>query len=127
MEDIKIEGYKDVYFVPTVNFSVETGECEIAGESFLEETEKFYNPLIDWIQQYIEEKNKPLKFIFKLNYFNTSSSRCILDLLKALKKYQEKGGEVTINWHYDEDDIDMEEALEDYIIETGLNINLYPY
>lgn len=127
MENIDISGTRDVYFVPTVRFDAETGVCELSGESFLEETEDFYDPLKKWLKQYIEEEKKPITFNYKLTYFNTSSSRCILDMLKILKKYEDEGGDVTVNWYYDEDDLDMEEALEDYIIATGLNINLHPY
>jgi hypothetical protein len=127
MKDIYIEGSNDVYFVPTVIFETNTGKCLLAGESFLAETVKFYTPLIEWLETYTNERKGELEFTFKLTYFNTSSSKCILDILKILKRYEDKGGHVNVNWHYDEDDMDMEEALEDYIIDTGVKINLIPY
>jgi hypothetical protein len=51
----------------------------------------------------------------QLEYFNTSSSKCILDVFKKLEAIN-KGGQssVVINWHYEEDDEDMSEAGEDY-------------
>ncbi|MCK5537416.1 MAG: DUF1987 domain-containing protein [Bacteroidales bacterium] len=127
MKDINIEGSNDVYFVPTVKFETESGDCLLEGESFLAETVKFYTPLIEWLETFTVQKEKKLDFTFKLTYFNTSSSKCILDILKILKRYEDKGGDVVVNWHYDEDDMDMEEALEDYIIDTGVKINLIPY
>ena len=127
MEDLIIEGAHDNFFTPSVNFNFKSGICELSGESFLEDTVEFYKPLIEWLEHYTTEVKKPLAFIIKLTYFNTSTSRCILDLLNVLKDYEDEGGEVVVNWHYDEDDIDMEEALEDYIIATGLEINLLPY
>lgn len=126
MENIYIEGSNDVYFVPTVNFDATKGYCEIAGESFLAETVKFYTPLINWLEDYAAQKIGPLEFVFKLSYFNTSSSKCILDLLKVMKKYQDNGGKVQVYWHYDIDDTDMQDALEDYIIDTGVPIKLMP-
>ena len=50
----------------------------------------------------------------QLEYFNTSSSKCILDVFKKLEAIYKGGNEVVINWHYEEDDEDMLEAGEDY-------------
>ena len=58
MENIDIKGFKDDFFIPTVNFNAETGVCEIAGESYLEETVEFYAPLIKWLEEYISTTKK---------------------------------------------------------------------
>jgi hypothetical protein len=50
----------------------------------------------------------------QLEYFNTSSSKCILDLFKKLEAVRTSGNEVTVFWHYEADDEDMLEAGEDY-------------
>jgi len=127
MENIIIEGSHTNFFIPTVEFKVEEGTCLLAGESFLEDTIEFYDPLIEWLEDYTAEIKKPLTFDIKLTYFNTSTSRSILDLLNILKDYEEDGGQVEINWFYDEDDIDMEEDIEDYMLDTGLEINMIPF
>ncbi len=126
LDDIILEGSHKNFFIPNVNFSVQTGMCEISGESFLENTVEFYQPLIDWLKTYTLEIKRPIAFIIKLTYYNTSTSRCLLDILNILKEYEDNGGEVIVNWHYDENDIDMEEDIEDYMIDTGLKINLIP-
>lgn len=122
MKDIHIKAVRGIYIAPAVDFSAELGECSIEGESFLEETSSFYSPLLDWIHEYFE-KNKKLIFNIKLTYFNTSTSKWILNMLNALKHYKEKGADIIINWHYYEDDIDMEEEIEDYVIDVGISIN----
>lgn len=127
MENIYIEGSHTNFFVPTVDFNTETGKCTLSGESFLEDTIEFYDPLVQWLEGFTTEIKKPVVFEIKLTYFNTSTSRSILDLLNILKDYEEDGGEVTINWYYDEDDIDMEEDIEDYMLDTGLEINMIPF
>jgi len=126
MENLIVEGSHGVYFVPYVNFNAETGECELAGESYLEDTVLFYNPLLQWLENYINKTREAIKFNIKLTYFNTSSSRCLLDILNMLKDYEDEGGEVAVNWYYDEEDIDMQEEIEDYEIDTGLHIHLIP-
>ena len=127
MENIYIEGSHTNFFIPTVDFNAETGRCTLSGESFLEDTIEFYDPLVQWLEGFTTEIKKPVIFEIKLTYFNTSTSRSILDLLNILKDYEEDGGDITINWHYDEDDIDMEEDIEDYMLDTGLEINMIPF
>ncbi len=127
MENIYIEGSHTNFFIPTVDFNSETGNCILEGESFLEDTIEFYDPLIQWLEEFTTEVKNPLTFEIKLTYFNTSTSRSILDLLNIIKDYEEDGGEVLINWYYDEDDIDMEEDIEDYMLDTGLEIEMIPF
>jgi len=130
MKNIYIEGSHEAYFIPTVDFNAESGICELSGESYLEETIKFYTPLFSWIKEYITFVRKPLTFNFKLTYFNTSSSKCIVDILNMLKSFQNDGGEVVVNWFYDDEDEDIEEELEeveDFMLETGLKIILIPF
>ena len=50
----------------------------------------------------------------QLEYFNTSSSKCLLDLFKKLEGMHKSGNDITIKWYYEEDDEDMLEAGEDY-------------
>jgi hypothetical protein len=47
-------------------------------------------------------------------YFNTASSKLLLDILMKLEEIHEAGHDVLIRWHYPEDDEDMEEAGEEY-------------
>ena len=128
MENLYIKGSSEAFFIPTVDFNAETGHCILSGESYLEDTVEFYEPLIKWVRQYTEDIKKPITFDIKLTYYNTSSSRSILDILDILKAYEDLSGFVTVNWHYDEEEqMDIEEEVEDYIIESGLEINLIPY
>ncbi len=127
MENLIIEGSHTNFFIPSVDFNAKTGLCQLSGESFLEDTINFYNPILDWIDEYIETVQGPIAFIIKLTYFNTSTSRSILDILNILKDYQDEGGEVVVNWHFDENDVDMEEDIDDYIIDTGLEIQKIPF
>lgn len=127
MESIYIEGSHTNFFVPTVDFNAEKGLCTISGESFLEDTIEFYDPLVQWLEEFTTQVKNPVTFEIKLTYFNTSTSRSILDILNVLKDYEETGGQISVNWYYDEDDIDMEEDIEDYMLDTGLEINMIPF
>jgi hypothetical protein len=111
MEPISIEGTPKT---PTVKFDANDGVIEIKGRSIPENSIEFYKPLVDWLEEY---KNDPLpmtKVNIQLEYFNTSSSKCILDVFKKLETIHKAKHDVEINWYYEEDDEDMLEAGEDY-------------
>lgn len=130
MENINIEGHRGTYYVPTVNFNAETGICELEGESYLEDTASFFNPLISWLNDFFKYQDIKLTFNFKLNYYNTSSSKCIVDIFNLLKKKSDRGKNVEVNWFYNSFSEDAEEEVEeveDFMLETGLDINLVPY
>ncbi|MBQ9212960.1 MAG: DUF1987 domain-containing protein [Bacteroidales bacterium] len=126
MEDIHIQASKEVYIQPKVDFILSEGKCVIEGESFLEETAKFYTPLIEWIREYPTYGSK-IDFTFSLTYFNTSTSKWILMMLSELKKLENSGLEVNVTWYYHEDDLDMRDDIGDYMADTGLNINLVSF
>ena len=64
----------------------------------------------------------------QLDYFNTSSSKCIVDLFKKFENITKNNkGEVEINWLFNEDDEDMQEAGEDYQSIVKLNFNIVSF
>lgn len=99
---------------PQVQFNGDSGLIEIKGRSIPENSIEFYKPLVDWLETYVTKGNSPLKVNIQLEYFNTSSSKCILDVFKRLEAIHKSGKEVNISWYYEEDDEDMLEAGEDY-------------
>jgi hypothetical protein len=126
MEDIHISGNKDCYIQPTVDFVEQSGVCEISGESFMEETGSFYQPLVEWVKEYGRTHDK-IVFIFSLTYYNTSTSKWLLAILKELREIENNGGSVTVTWYYTPDDVDMNDDIMDYMVDTGLKINLTPF
>lgn len=111
MEAISIEGTPKT---PTVKFDPATGVLELKGRSIPENSIEFYKPVIDVLDKYASNPKPVTNVNVQLEYFNTSSSKCILDLFKKLEAINNNGSSVTINWHYEEDDEDMLEAGEDY-------------
>lgn len=123
MENLEIVVKPGSHFKPSVSLNAETGLCEIAGESYLEEATLFYQPIYEWLQEYIKTK-KSILFNFRLSYVNTSSSKHVLFILRLLKEYQDAGGDVVANWYIEQGDTDTEEDVEDYTIISGLHINI---
>lgn len=110
---------------PTILLDENQGLLELSGRSIPENSIEFYKPILDWIEAYGASPKAETKVNIKLEYFNTSSSKCILDFFKKLETLA-KGGKtkVAVNWHYEEDDEDMQEAGEDYqsIIEIPFSL-----
>jgi hypothetical protein len=111
METVTIEGTPKT---PTINFDMQKGLLEIKGRSIPENSIEFYKPLVDWLEKYSSNPKPQTNVNIQLEYFNTSSSKCILDVFKKLEAIHKNGSEIVINWYYETDDEDMLEAGEDY-------------
>ena len=111
MEIMKIKGTDDT---PSVILDKESEIFEISGRSLPEDVTTFYEPILNWLDEYAENPNSKTVFTFKLVYFNTASSKLLLDILMKLEEMYENGNDIMIKWYYPEDDEDMEEAGEEY-------------
>ncbi|MGE0638069.1 MAG: DUF1987 domain-containing protein [Bacteroidia bacterium] len=111
MEAIIIEGTPKT---PSVNFDSASGILQLKGRSIPENSIEFYKPLVEWLDEYAAKPQAKTAVNIQLEYFNTSSSKCLLDLFKKLEGMHKSGNDITIKWYYEEDDEDMLEAGEDY-------------
>lgn len=111
MDNIQMEGSAKT---PNLDFNASTGVFEISGRSIPENSVEFYKPVLEWLDAYANAPQAKTVANIKLEYFNTSSSKCILDVLKKFEAIAKKGNDITVRWHYESDDEDMQEAGEDY-------------
>lgn len=112
---------------PGIRLDAENEIFELSGRSLPEDVSKFYGPILDWLDEYVESPNKQTVFNFKLSYFNTASSKVILDILMKLETLYNNGNEIIIKWFYPTDDEDMMEAGEEYadIVEVPIELEEY--
>lgn len=120
MDILKLEGTEDT---PKIILDKGNGIFEISGRSLPEDSAEFYRPVLDWIGQYAAGPNAATEFVFKLEYFNTASSKLILDVLSALEDIPG----MKILWYFHEDDEDMEEAGEEFseLVELPFEFKTY--
>lgn len=111
METLEI---KETSKTPAVYFDANQGIIELSGKLIPEDSRKFFTPLIEWIKQYSQSPNVQTIVNFKLEYFNTSSSKLIFELFKELDNMYKANNDTIINWYYEIDDYDMIDALETY-------------
>ncbi|MGM0496894.1 MAG: DUF1987 domain-containing protein [Bacteroidota bacterium] len=111
MEPIILEATPET---PGIILDKQNNHFKIEGKSFPEEARTFYNPIIEWLKEYAKNPNKKTELIVDMEYYNTASSKMLLEIFKTFKQIHKNGNEVEIHWHYPEDDEDMLEAGEDY-------------
>lgn len=110
-----------------INFDKDTGILDMAGSSYPENALDFFDPVIDWIKNYISRVDKPVVMNIRLNYLNTSSTKCILDIFEILNQYHKSAGHVKINWYYEEDDDDIKETGEELAEDFDFPITFISY
>ena len=111
---------------PTVVFDI-TGILEIKGKSIPENSLEFYRPVFEWLDIYSKSPAPKTELKISLEYFNTSSSKCLLDILRRLETINLSGkSAVKVLWFYDADDEDMMEAGEDYqaLVKVPFELNV---
>lgn len=108
---------------PEITGNIEKGELRIKGKSIPEDARDFYFPFRNWVLEYIQTDNPQLDIQIELEYFNTSTSSIMLDIFKHFLKVS-KEKQVQIKWIFEEDDLDMEEAGQDYQLMVGDIITL---
>lgn len=112
---------------PLVDFKV-SGELRIEGKSFPENPIKFYEPILDWVKEFKATCPKMVSLTLKLEYFNTSTSKLILHMLKFIEGFKKNGtSKINIVWYYYKTDEEMLESGKDYKSIIDLPFELVEY
>ena len=111
---------------PEVNFNAENGLISMKGRSIPEHTVEFYKPLHKWIDKYGESPCSMTNIEIFIEYYNTSSSKSILDLLKRLEGIHENGNDMLLKWFYEDDDESLMESGEEFKSMVNIPFELVP-
>lgn len=112
---------------PKIELNYEKGYLSISGRSIPENSIEFYRPLIEWVYDYASKPQEHTIMDVRLEYFNTSSSKCLIEVFRTLEVLYVNGKDVTINWYYEEDDEDMQESGEDFREVIKIPMEMIPY
>jgi hypothetical protein len=99
-----------------VEFDTDSSTFKLYGSSYISDVHDFFVPIIEWLDVYIAKLNETKDIHVKLafQYLNSTSSRCVLVLLRRV---QEIGGgkvQLKVEWEYDKDNEDTLEAGKDF-------------
>ncbi len=107
---------------PEVIIDLSEASIKLSGRSSPENSQAFYAPLMRVLRSNkINATQVHMDLAFE--YFNTSSSKCLFDIFRQLKKMKMSGTNISVNWYYEAHDDDMLEAGEDYDDIVELNFN----
>lgn len=124
MRKLKIEKTEDT---PDIILDKENEIFMFSGKSFPENIDIYYTPVLEWISEYMLSPNQRTEIVFKMEYFNTASSKKLLEILVDLEQLLDKNKEVVVKWYYSEDDDDMRSAGRKFKQLTRLPIELECY
>ena len=112
MENLTVEG-DDMH--PQINLNAENNLIQIIGISRPENPKVYFSKTFEWIRSYFDEEGfEKVTLEMTLEYFNTASSKILLDLLELLEAYHEKGKQIHVLWCDEEDDDELLEAGEEF-------------
>jgi hypothetical protein len=123
LDNLKIDGTKKT---PLINFDAATGIFQIKGRSVPEDTYEFYDPILHWVDEYSKSPNSLIVLKIELDYFNTSSSKFLLEFLKKTKniKINSCNCDLKIEWYYEDGDDEMRESGQDFMDLLGIPFGL---
>jgi len=78
-----------------------SGKLDMRGDSYPENSFKFFVPIIEWIKTYLANSSEPLHLDLRLLYLNTSSVKGMMDIFDMLEQAHEDGKKVSVAWYYD--------------------------
>jgi hypothetical protein len=124
MSELNIQ---ETEFTPKIVTNKEQGMLCIKGKSYPENNSEFYEELLDWLEEYLQDKaNKSLIVEFEITYFNSSTSKVFFDIFDILSDAKDSCS-IEVNWNYDKYDESSKEIGKDFIEDfEDVKINLIP-
>jgi len=124
MKDLNIEAGRDTL---AVHCNVQTGIIKLGGISYPQDAVSFFAPLLDWVERFSSMKKGGITLEIRINYLNTSSTKCLFDLFDTLEEYHQSNAKTVVNWYYQEADRDIMETGQEFMEDLELPFNLIPY
>ena len=112
--------FKETRDTPEVLLDQKNNRFILSGNSFPEDSSKFYFPIFDWIQEYIKDPNKSTHLVCKFEYYNSSSAKMIYQIFIEFEKILDTGNEIKVSWYYDDED----KLIEDKGLEYDSILNI---
>lgn len=126
MQELRIDPTKSS---PRVHFDPVRHVLEITGESYPENAAKFYAPVFEWLGLYLAGLgDQAVTVNLNISYFNSSSSKALMNLFDLLDEACRNGRRIEVNWRYDEDNETALECGEEFKEDVSdLPFNLAPF
>lgn len=104
MEPLIIEPFLQT---PEINFDPQSGQMLLSGKSYPADAIEFYQPIIEWTEEYVKNPVAKTELICEIEYLNSASQKQMVELLMAFKEIHKQGKEFSVLWKYEEGDDDI--------------------
>lgn len=101
---------------PEINFDCNTHQLSISGHSYPENISEFYGSIFMWLEEYLDQvdEDQSITVNIDLTYFNSTSSKVMMDMFDLFDEAVDDGKNITLNWIYDKEDPDSLEFGEEF-------------
>ena len=103
MDRLRVDGTK---YTLTIDLDPASGKLVFSGESYPENARGFFAPVFAWLEAFLATSPARVEVELSLDYLNTSSTKCLLDMLEVFERFRDAGAAVTVTWFYAKDDED---------------------
>ncbi|MBG0774909.1 MAG: DUF1987 domain-containing protein [Desulfovibrionaceae bacterium] len=92
------------------------GVLRMHGESYPENSLKFFQPVLTWLEEFLAAAgpDRPLRADLDIVYFNSSSSKALMNFFDMLDEAARGGAPVTVVWRYHEENEIARECGEEF-------------
>jgi hypothetical protein len=113
VEQLIIEGSKST---PYVHFDPGAGVLRFQGQSYPENAFKFYEPVFQWVDEYLDSLQTAASVMIELElpYINTSSTKCFMMLLEKFEEAHLQGKKISVQWLCNPDNESEHECAEEF-------------
>jgi len=124
MSNLTIPGSQST---PEITADWDAGQLSMQGDSYPENSFDLFGPIIDWVERFLADSNKPLRLELRLLYLNTSSIRAVMDIFDTLEEAHQRGRDVAVNWHYDHRNERVAELAEEFKEDCSFPFSIVSY
>lgn len=111
MQDLHVSGTDSI---PSIQAGWSDGRLEMKGDSYPENAFELYQPVIDWIANFLDRAQRPLQMRLELLYLNTSSIRAMMDMFDQMEEAHLAGKPVGVTWLYERENDRVAELAEEF-------------
>ncbi|MGR9107286.1 MAG: biofilm regulation phosphoprotein SiaC [Gammaproteobacteria bacterium] len=112
---------------PEIAADWDAGLLVMKGDSYPENTFELFERVIQWVETFLANGERPLRLDLYLVYLNTSSVRAMIDILELLETAHAANQDVGLRWFYDYRNQRVAELAEEFREDYTLPFEILPF
>ncbi len=113
MKELKHMFVEQTEETPLVDFNNLTGELILSGRSIPINAPRIFEPILEWVNNYIKDPRPTTNLRLNLEYFNTASSIWLAKIVKALTNIEKQDCVLFLHVYFSLEDFDDIDDIKD--------------